>query len=256
MSLRQDQLDDFQRRGFLVLAELFDRNEISRLAAEADRLLIERADLISPRNLRCRFQPHVTSGESLFEVFDPVCDISPVCEEFASDPRVSTVLRDLLREPFLLFKDKLIYKPPGARGYELHQDIPANWPGFPKSFQTVLIAIDSMSVNNGCTVVYPGLHQRGFLAKPGTSGYPLPEEAVGDSEAVPLELAPGDVAIFGGLVPHRSAPNQSPGSRRALYLSFNAVSEGGDRRQQHYREFHDWMRQRQPGGLSAEVMFW
>ena len=81
MSLRQDQLDDFQRRGFLVLAELFDRNEISRLAAEADRLLIERADLISPRNLRCRFQPHVTSGESLFEVFDPVCDISPVCEE-------------------------------------------------------------------------------------------------------------------------------------------------------------------------------
>ncbi len=256
MPLRKDQCDDFRKQGFLVFAELFRRDEIARLAAEADRLLSQRADLISPRNLRCRFQPHVSTGASLFEVFDPICDISPVCQEFATAARLDALLQELLGEPYVLFKDKLIYKPPGARGYDLHQDIPANWPGFPQSFQTVLIAIDPMSVTNGCTVVYPGLHQRGFLAQPGTSGYPLPDEALGDTQPVPLDLAPGDVAIFGGLVPHRSAPNHSDASRRALYLSYNAVSEGGDRRQEHYREFHEWMRHRQPAGLSTELAFW
>jgi ectoine hydroxylase-related dioxygenase (phytanoyl-CoA dioxygenase family) len=155
-----------------------------------------------------------------------------------------------------LFKDKLIYKPPGAKGYDLHQDIPANWPSFPQTFHTVLIPIDPMTTDNGCTVVYPGVHHRGFLALPGTSGYPLPDECVREADQVPLQLPPGDIAIFGGLVPHRSGPNHSNGPRRALYLSYNAATDGGQMRDRHYREFHTWMRQRQPADAQAELSFW
>ena len=41
----------------------------------------------------------------------------------------------------MLFKDKLIFKRPGALGYGLHQDYIA-WKSFPESFVTVIVAID------------------------------------------------------------------------------------------------------------------
>jgi hypothetical protein len=57
-----------------------------------------------------------------------------------------------------------------------------------------------------------------------------------------LELHPGDVAIFGGFTPHRSAPNVSSRWRRQLYLSYNKQSDGGEQRERHYAEFHAWLR--------------
>ena len=59
---------------------------------------------------------------------------------------------------------------------------------------------------------------------------------------MPLVLEPGDVAIFGGFTPHRSDPNVSDRWRRQLYLSYNALSDGGDQRAKHYREFHAWLK--------------
>jgi len=61
---------------------------------------------------------------------------------------------------------------------------------------------------------------------------------------VPLELRPGDVAIFGCFVSHRSAPNSSGRCCRLLYLSYNVTSDRGDRREQHYREFLGWLRKK------------
>ena len=60
-----------------------------------------------------------------------------------------------------------------------------------------------------------------------------------DSDGVFLELEPGDAAIFGCFVPHRSAPNRSGIWRRLLYLNYNADFDGGDQSDGHYAEFHD-----------------
>jgi hypothetical protein len=51
-------------------------------------------------------------------------------------------------------------------------------------------------------------------------------------------------AIFSGYTPHRSAPNRSAQSRRLLYLSYNALSDGGDQRDPRYAEFRGWLQDR------------
>ena len=60
----------YERDGFVVLRSLFDSTEIEAAAEEAAALL-GRHDLISTRNLRCRWQPNVHTGECQFETFDP-----------------------------------------------------------------------------------------------------------------------------------------------------------------------------------------
>lgn len=235
--ITEDQLGDWRERGFLILRDLFSSDEMKALQAESERLLTERRDLISLQNLRCRYLTHHETGELLFEVFDPVNDISPVCTQFSIDRRIISVIECLYGEPACLFKEKLIFKLPGSLGYQLHQDIPLTWDGFPRSFLTVLIPIDPSTEENGCTEVFPGYHTE-FLSKD-ASAYMLPDDAVDPTRRWPLVLNPGDIAIFHGLTPHRSAPNRSSQMRRVLYVSYNALSDGGDQRAAHYKVFRD-----------------
>ncbi|HEY1187192.1 MAG TPA: phytanoyl-CoA dioxygenase family protein [Gemmata sp.] len=232
---------DYARDGFVIVPGLFSAAEMRAASAEADRLLSDHAHLKDTNNIRCRWQNNVFTGECTFETFDPVIDLSPVCDRLAHHPALLKVLAAVYGEPARLFKDKLIYKPPGVKGYGLHQDWIA-WDGFPESFLTVLIPFDSANRDNGCTVVYPGYHHNGSLSAKDGHYHELPADTVDEVRAVPLLLEPGDVAVFGGFTPHRSDPNVSDRWRRQLYLSYNARSDGGEQRERRYREFHEWLR--------------
>jgi 2-aminoethylphosphonate dioxygenase len=242
VTLSPEQLRDYDRDGFLIVRGLFSTEEIAAIAAEADELL-QRADLIHSDNIRCRWQPHVETDACLFETFDPFIDLAPRSAALARDERLLGLVGGLYGEPAYLFKDKLIWKPPGAKGCDLHQDY-ISWPSFPKTFVTVAVAVDPCSAENGATEVFPGCHRQGYLSPEDGMYHSLTEVAVRGSTGVALELMPGDVAVFGCLVPHRAAPNRSASWRRLLYLSYNAESDGGDRREEHYREFHAWLRDR------------
>jgi ectoine hydroxylase-related dioxygenase (phytanoyl-CoA dioxygenase family) len=234
-------VESYRGAGYAIVRGVFSYDEIAALSTEANRVFGLR-ELIDFNNLRCRWQNHHETDECRFDCFDPIIDLSPLIERMAHDPRIVRIASTLYGEAACLFKDKLIYKPPGAKGYALHQDYIA-WPSFPKSFITVLVPIDPANDENGATEVFPGLHKQGYLSEADGDYHELPPAAVGDSQGVRLSLEPGDIAVFDGMTPHRSAPNRSTSSwRRQLYLSYNAVSDGGRQRDAHYREFHDWLK--------------
>jgi ectoine hydroxylase-related dioxygenase (phytanoyl-CoA dioxygenase family) len=176
----------------------------------------------------------------MFDCFDPVIDIGPVCGYFARHETLLATLQRIYDRPACLFKDKLIFKQPGAKGYGLHQDF-IGWDGFPESFLTVVIPIDETTADNGATEVFPGMHRQGYLSPRDGEYHQLDDDQVDLSSGVMLEMLPGDVAIFSGFTPHRSAFNKSPQPRRQLYLSYNAADDGGDQRDSHYAEFHKWL---------------
>ena len=241
-ALTREMRDSYHADGFLAQERVFDEFEMGELQREAGRLL-QRTDLMDNDNIRCRWQNHAETGECRFDCFDPVIDLSPLCERIARDPRIINAVSELYGEPAHLFKDKLIFKPPGALGYGMHQDY-ISWDCFPTSFVTVIVAIDAADADNGATEVFPGYHQQGNLSPHDGMYHELTAEQVDTSKGVVLNLRPGDIAIFSGYTPHRSAPNRSSQSRRLLYLSYNAESDGGDRRSEHYAEFKQWLQDR------------
>ena len=142
--LTESELSDYQSRGFVPLDGRFTADEVAAWQAECDRLLGFK-DLLDPDNLRFEFaKGHVWK-------FDPLVDISPLFAQLSRDPRILAPLSTIYggRDP-VLFKDKLIYKPPGTHGSGLHQDY-TWWQGFPTSMITVTIAIDGGTRENGCT---------------------------------------------------------------------------------------------------------
>lgn len=228
--------------GFVIVRGVFAAGEIAELDAEAIRLR-QRKDLIDQANIRCRWQNDADTGECRFDCFDPVIDLSAACERIARDRRLLDLVGALYDEPACLFKDKLIFKSPGTLGYDLHQDY-ISWKSFPKTFVTAIVAIDPADKDSGATEVFPGYHQQGCLTPLDGMYHKLQEDAVDLSRGVVLELAPGDVAVFSGFTPHRSGPNRSEHWRRLLYLSYNAQTDGGEQRSQHYAEFREWLQDR------------
>jgi ectoine hydroxylase-related dioxygenase (phytanoyl-CoA dioxygenase family) len=235
------EIASYRADGFLVVRKVFSAERIDELGREAERVRA-RTELIDQNNIRCRWQDDV-DGVCRFDCFDPVIDLSEACERAARDPRLVAIISALYGEPACLFKDKLIFKAPGTTGYNLHQDY-ISWKSFPTTFLTAIVAIDGADASNGATEVFPGYHRQGSLSARDGNYHQLPDAAVDVSTGIVLELAPGDVAIFSGYTPHRSAPNRSAQWRRLLYLSYNAFSEGGEQRIQHYAEFHRWLQDR------------
>ena len=252
-AITSEQVQAYHDDGFLVLRNVFSKDQVASLGEEGDRIAREHADLIDQKNMRVRFRPHVETGVPVFEVFDPIADLSPHANKIARDPYLLRILNDIYGEPAELFKEKLIYKPSGAAGATLHQDW-ISWPGFPESFLTVLVAINSFTHENGATEVYPGLHKDGYLSARDGQHHVLPEDSL-MATPVTLLLEPGDIAIFGCFTPHKSAPNTSPTSRRGYFVSYNATSDGGYQYPKHYREYHDWIRAKSPVEVRDQLFF-
>src|SRR5262245_66386633 len=133
-SIRNGLKEVYRTRGYVVVRSVFSAVEAASMGGEADRLL-GRTELIDTDNIRCRWQNHCDTGECRFDCFDPVIDLSPLFEKVARDPRLLDLGAAIYGEPAFLFKDKLIFKPPGAQGYALHQDY-ISWDSFPTSFIT------------------------------------------------------------------------------------------------------------------------
>jgi len=226
------QVAEYYRRGFIIIPGVFGDDEVADLRAETERL-VAGADL-SGRNLR--YTPPADNTPNGPWKVDPCVEVSPRLAQLVADRRITDKLRSLYGGyPPRLFKDKLIIKPAGSHGNGLHQDYNW-WQGFPTSLLTVLLPLDAMTRDNGCTELYTGW-QRGFLHQAGSLAVSaIPPESVASEERVYAELAPGDLAIFHCLTPHAAGPNRSTGARRALFLSYNDARDGSHR-ESHYEHY-------------------
>jgi hypothetical protein len=253
LALTPSELAFYEDQGYLVLRGRF-AEDVGVLQAEADRLLA-RTELISKSNMRCRWLPHHTRGEYLFECYDPVVDLSPLFQRYSRDPRVIEPLRSIYGSEPRLRHDQLIYKPPGCGGYSLHQDF-MGWPGYPRTFLTTIIALDTINAENGCIRLYPGAHKQGYLSTLDDEYHDIPAEKLAGVEPVELNLEPGDLAMFGCFTPHASGFNRSAERwRRQLFFCYNADADGGDARVAHYNYYHDWKLKKYAAHGKTDVYF-
>jgi hypothetical protein len=240
------QLTQYHRDGYLFLRGVFTTDEVRDFQAEAARLLA--SDLVDEKNIRTRPRK-LPSGVLEVERFDPVIDVSPLFRGVINSERILGPLSEIFEEEAVLFKDKLIFKVPGMSGYTMHQDY-AWWqpqgadselPGIdPDKILSVMVGIDAADAENGAIQLFPGRH-RELLSTPGELRNMNDEETatLDRTTAILGETQPGDVVIFHSLTPHCSDRNNSPRSRRQLYMTYNAKSAGDvyEAQQTHYRNY-------------------
>jgi ectoine hydroxylase-related dioxygenase (phytanoyl-CoA dioxygenase family) len=121
--------------------------------------------------------------------------------------------------------------------------------------------LDATTRENGATEFYPGCHYRHLLESKKPEDVFDPEKGLIESaeelkqiEPELLPLQPGDAVAFSSLAPHCSGPNNSPGPRRQLFLTY-ATARYGDLYKQYYSLFHSYLRNDRAKEGGAEPYF-
>ena len=238
--LTADQIATFLEYGYLVLRDVFDSAEVEAMRQAFERLeatarsldqtgLYEGAQfVIDPANRPADVQIHriVWCGAA-----------EPTLSQFGRDLRLVRPACQLLETPQLSqLINQAHFKFPGDEvTFEWHQDSKHRRYGTDLwddvtgwgSFVETTTAIDPMTPDNGPLQFIPGSHKQGHIPPDPEAGR-LPDAAFDPAEAVTLELAPGDVALFGPFVIHGSGPNESDRPRR-LFLNGFAHPEANHR---------------------------
>ena len=152
----------------------------------------------------------------------------PVFEQFASDPKITQIVADIIGEDLDCFLSQFIFKQPGALGQPWHQD--AFYFPFDGPHQVgIWLAITEARLDNGPLWALPGSHNEGVHAavkdtrEHANYGYfEIIDHDMNDAVAVLLQ--PGDLLIFHSHLMHKSTDNESDDLRAAMVYHYAHAS--------------------------------
>ncbi len=207
--LTTEQVEAFNRNGYLAGIRIFSDEEIANIRGYFDDLLAK--TLAAGGDSYSITTAHLRHGR----VYD-----------ILTDPRIVGRVKDLIGENVIAWGSHFFCKMPGdGKRVSWHQDS-SYWPLTPSMAVTAWLAIDDATVENACMRYIPGSHHLGHLT------YKLSEtdegnilnQTVPDAEKlgqpVDVELKAGEISIHSDLLLHGSEANQSHKRRSGLTLRY------------------------------------
>jgi phytanoyl-CoA hydroxylase len=233
-SLNAEQIDHYQREGYVVVPNVLTRDEIDRYLKRASEIANGNVPEAATNRLIKDIQfakgklPMPEDPEhALWKILNPD-RFDPIMAECLRLPRVLDAVSSLIGEDLLAFLLMFIYKPPGIEEsiHPFHQD--ALYFMFQPQDRClgVWIPLDPVSEENGSLSVVPGSHRldvKNHLAKEGINfGALAAEDIEGNAryheQAITMELSPGDCLLFSTHLLHRSGGNRTNRHRRVITL--------------------------------------
>ena len=257
MALTGAQRASWEENGFFIERGFADRATTDAMIdrifeiARADVAGEPRPDLFITPDRTIENPPSPEIGVS--KVFR-VMRAEPVFYEFATDPRVLSMMGDLIGSDVDCFLSQFIFKHPGTLGQPWHQD-DYYFRMTPLPQVGVWLACTAATMDNGSLWIVPGSH-----TEPIHDAVPDTREGAGlayveivdvptDAEQVVL-MEPGDLLVFHSHLRHRSTENLTDGMRAAMVYHYAAACSEG------YLAFNqDWtevLRDGQPVQASTE----
>ena len=225
VALTSQQLEQYERDGYLVVEKLIDPD---RVRALAERLREYTHGDRATTGLRVQVEPKVERGElKVAQRGDGIRKVEGLVEHddlfaaLGSDPAIVGPIAQIVGPDVKMFRNAALLKPPGVGSSKgVHQDAPY-WPIEPMSECSCWFAIDDATPENGCMALLPGAHKLGTLPHVHVTDDYVVEEgryATGDLVLAPLKAGGG--VLFHALLPHYTAANSSGSWRRAIALSY------------------------------------
>lgn len=207
--------EQFQREGFLIVAQLIAPAEAAALKEAARRVLDEAA-----AEARARGEEHPRFLQT--GVYVGMSIRSEVFRRFNRDPRVLDLLELIIGPNIMFWSDKVVFKSEDTTyGTPWHQDWPY-WKGCHKI--NVWLALDAADETNGCLKLVRGSHRLPVEHQRGPAGegfgHRVDEGSIDPSLVVTAPVPTGGAVIFHDLTLHASYPNTTGRDRWALISTF------------------------------------
>ena len=213
-------VETFQRDGFVVVPDLLSADECEHFeAAVTAGVRARTAGDDRPLHTRSRYQQSFLQCMNLWEDRD---DVRPL----TFHPRLAQVAAELLQvDAVRLWSDQALYKQPGGRGTDAHQDLPF-WPIKETESITAWVALQGETRKSGAMAYLPGSHLVGrrkfvniFVGEPYDL---LNDPAMRSIEPVFVDVPKGTVVYHHSLTVHFTEANTTDRERRVHTIMYFA----------------------------------
>ncbi len=218
--LTTEQKRFYEENGYILIKGLFSSEEAAAFCAEAQEL-IDRVRKI--KNIDATWSSVRKEEEEKKTVIFVCHDVqfyAAIYTRMIYDPRLTTIMSDLIGPNVQLHHTKMFIKPPEKGSpFPMHQDY---W-YFPHQNQTMTAAVihfDDAPLEKGCLRVVPGSHKLGALEPDNKGDSSLSSERYPVEGATPCPASAGDVLFFNYLTIHGSGVNVSPEARTTVLIQF------------------------------------
>lgn len=226
--LNAEQLEQFERDGFLVIENFLGAQETARVKADIARVSNEVASMEKDEP-GFNFE-RLDGGNShedlpirqgvLRKIQGAVQFVPEVKNVFVGD-KMLDCMEDLMGANVYYHSSKVMFKPPGGVAKPWHQDA-AYWRDYASNQITVWIAIDDASEENGCVWAIPGSHKLGLIPHVKRE-LQVEESSIDLRKAIPVPVPAGGLLIFHSLVLHMSERNNSDKTRWAIICDYDCL---------------------------------
>jgi ectoine hydroxylase-related dioxygenase (phytanoyl-CoA dioxygenase family) len=232
--LRPEQVNDFWRRGYLVLEDAVTQAQLDQMRAALERWDGESRSRDAPYGETLDGRPRFDlqsargSGAPVLRRVNNPPEIEQIYAEVAFDGAFVDMVADLVGPDLKFHHAKLNLKQPGSETrMDWHQDF-SYTPHSNDHVVTALLMLDGMSADNGCLMAVPGSHREGQKSLwqgrefTGKVNEETAREAI--SRARPIVGPAGSVCLMHTMLLHGSEPNRSE-NPRTLYICVYSAAD-------------------------------
>lgn len=215
----------FDRDGFVMVPDVLTADELHRYGVAVDAAVSARVgDDDRPMSEKSRYEQTFQQCMNMWE--DDLAVRELTFHEGLGELAASLLGADRLR----IWIDQALYKQPGSRPTDPHQDWPL-WPITPARQITAWIPLDGSTIESGAMGYRPGSHRMG-IATFDTMERTIRATAHGDDVPYPsidhrdlpdpvwVEAPAGSVVLHHSMTVHQAGPNNSSQPRRVHTIAY------------------------------------
>lgn len=223
--LTASQIEAYRSDGFIAVENVLSPDELAALRQVTDEF-VEQSRTISANTAVYDLEPGHSAEQPRVRRLKSPASHHAVYDGILRHPRILDIVAQLIGPTLWSNGNKLNLKSAAfGSPIEWHQD----WAFYPQTNDDLLavgVALDDMTLENGCLLMVPGSqigplydhHQEGVFVGAITD----PNFNPAQEEIVPVQVKAGGITIHHARTLHASAPNTSSRSRRLLLLQYCA----------------------------------
>jgi phytanoyl-CoA hydroxylase len=224
-TVRETLLDEYVRDGFAIVEDMLTPDELAELSERITEVAEGRAAGFPEKDIE--YEPGRNATRSVYSIrkINRCAENDSVFMKHAGNSKVLDAVETLIGPDIKLFGSQFFMKPPGGIEKPYHQDS-AYFTIEPLSLVTCWIAVDNVTLDNGCMWVIPGSHLSGIIDHSqewdvgGRKDMQVPDEKIDLTREVPIPLRAGSCSFHHSVLLHRTGRNETNTSRRGLAIHY------------------------------------
>ncbi|WP_316847173.1 phytanoyl-CoA dioxygenase family protein [Pedobacter psychrodurus] len=219
----------YQDNGFIVIENFLNTLELETWRAAVTEAVYDRKGQKIPGRVGNIGEDDGINKDTEYQskVFDQLINLwqtNDKVKELMFNPQIGEMAAELAQvDGIRIWHDQALFKKPWANPTSWHLDTPF-WSFTNRKALSIWVALDDVTLENGCLFFVPGSHKGTRFENPGIgrnmdSIFTMyPEFKASPTVAVPMKA--GSCSFHNGMIIHGAHANMTPGNRRAMTCAY------------------------------------